>query len=64
MTPLDKQIDEVFASIQAEYDGGEPMLPGTIPQAKAHLKEFYAPESIHVNLRRRLPPHTKKGKSK
>lgn len=34
-------IDEVFAPIQAEYDGGEAMLPGTIPDAKAQLKQLF-----------------------
>lgn len=35
------KLDDIFAPIQAEYDGGESMLPGTIPQAKQQIKELY-----------------------
>ena len=40
----DDPLNEIFAPIQEEYDGGEPMLPSTIPEAKAAILANFIPK--------------------
>jgi hypothetical protein len=37
---MTSKLDEIFEPIQSDYNGNEPMLPGTIPIAKQKIKDL------------------------